>query len=162
MQKSMGGANSASIVIRSGRASRLQAWRGRAIGPLQAWRWRATGTVARLRASPTDWRKRMSNTLAHTLLVCTMLLVLVTMKAIGGDTASFLPLIALIAQVAGIIPLFRRFERRWVDLDDAAAADPALRGAYQRDRLALWLLAIGLPFALAALFRGAGLLLGKG
>jgi hypothetical protein len=43
-------------------------------------------------------------------------------------------------------------------LTDAQAPDPALEPAYfRRDRLALWLLAIGLPFALTALFKGLAL-----
>ena len=55
--------------------------------------------------------------------------------------------------VAAIIPACRRFERRWKCLSDEQAADPALRPLYRRDRLVLWLLAIGLPFALTALFK---------
>jgi hypothetical protein len=35
-----------------------------------------------------------------------------------------------------------------------SAHDPALAPAFRRDRMWLWLLAIGLPFALTGLFRG--------
>ena len=53
----------------------------------------------------------------------------------------------------GFIPACRRFERRWARLSDAAASDPSLGKAFRRDRLGLWLLAIGLPFALTGLFK---------
>ena len=58
-----------------------------------------------------------------------------------------------------IIPACRRFERRWNRLSDDQAADPALASFYRRDRLALWLMAIGLPFALTALFKGLAILI---
>ena len=101
-----------------------------------------------------DWRKRMSDTVAYGLLAYTGLQIFVTMHAIQGDGTSLLPLLALVVLVAGIIPLFRRFERRWEVLDNAAAADPALRAAYRRDWLTVWLLAVGLPFLLTGLFKG--------
>jgi hypothetical protein len=101
-----------------------------------------------------DWRKRMSDNIAYALLVYTGLQIFVTMRVIEGDSGSALPLLALVVLVAAIIPLCRRFERRWEDIGDDAAADPSLRPLYRRDQLALWLLAIGLPFALTALFKG--------
>ena len=75
------------------------------------------------------------------------------MEALRGQSQSLLPYLALIVLVAAIIPACRRFERRWERLDDDAAADPALAGAYRRDRLGIWLLAIGLPFALTGTFK---------
>ena len=65
-------------------------------------------------------------------------------------------LISLIVLVAAIIPACRRLERRWEVLSDAAAADEALRPLYRRDQMILWLVAIGLPFALTALFKAIG------
>jgi hypothetical protein len=100
-----------------------------------------------------DWRKRMSDTVAYSLLVYTSLQIFVTLRTLEGEGGSMLPMIALVVLVAGVIPMFRHFERRWEALSDAAAADPALRGDFRRDQLATWAVAIGLPFLLAAVFR---------
>ena len=106
------------------------------------------------KARPLDWRKAMSDNVAYALLVYTALQIFVTIHALKAGGASAMPYFALVILVAGIIPACRWFERRWVDLDDAEASDPSLKGAYRRDQLALWLMAIGLPFALTALFKG--------
>jgi hypothetical protein len=100
-----------------------------------------------------DWRKGMSDNVAYALLVYTGLQIFLTMHAIKGlAKGSALPYISLIVLVAAIIPACRRFERRWEGLDDEHARDPALRPLYRRDQAFLWLLAIGLPFGLTALF----------
>ena len=100
-----------------------------------------------------DWRKRMSDTVAYSLLVYTSLQIFVTLRTLEGEGGSMLPMLALVVLVAGIIPMFRHFERRWEKLSDDEAADPALHGAFRRDQLATWAVAIGLPFLLAAVFR---------
>jgi len=109
------------------------------------------GTAMQVRAL--DWRKRMSDTVAYSLLVYTSLQIFVTLRTLEGEGGSMLPMLALVVLVAGIIPMFRHFERRWEMLSDIEAADPALRAAFRRDQLATWAVAIGLPFLLAALFR---------
>ena len=103
--------------------------------------------------TPRDWRKGMSDNVAYALLVYTGLQIFVTMHAIS-DVArgSTLPYLSLVVLVAAIIPACRRFEKRWEAIDEAHADDPALKGLYRRDQALLWLLAIGLPFALTALF----------
>ena len=101
-----------------------------------------------------DWRKGMSDNIAYALLVYTGLQIWVTVEAIKHDIASsILPYLALIVLVAAIIPACRWFEKRWQDIGEVAAADPELEPAYKRDRLMLWLLAIGLPFVLTGLFK---------
>ncbi|MEZ5734698.1 MAG: hypothetical protein R3E09_02655 [Novosphingobium sp.] len=107
---------------------------------------------------PVDWRRRMSDNIAYALLVYTALQIFVTMGALKAEGMSLLPYLALVILVAAIIPACRRFERRWNRLNDEQAADPALASYYRRDRLALWLLAIGLPFALTAVFKALALL----
>ena len=102
---------------------------------------------------PLDWRKRMSDTVAYSLLVYTALQIFVTLRTLEGEGGSMLPMLALIVLVAGIIPMFRHFERHWESLSDAAAADPALLADFRRDQLAVWAVAIGVPFLLAAVFR---------
>ncbi len=101
-----------------------------------------------------DWRKAMSDHVAYSLLVYTALQIFVTVKALSEGTSGLLPYLALIVLVAGIIPALRWFERRWVSLDDSAAADEAYAAAFRRDITGLWLLAAGLPFALTVMFKG--------
>jgi len=105
-------------------------------------------------ARPVDWRKKMSDHIAYALLVYTALQIFVTMGALRGTGGSLLPYLALVILVIAIIPACRNFERRWNRLDEVQAHDPALASAFRRDRMWLWLLAIGLPFALTGLFKG--------
>lgn len=107
---------------------------------------------------PVDWRRRMSDNIAYALLVYTGLQIFVTMGALKSAGGSLLPYLALIVLVAAIIPACRRFERRWNRLTDEQAQDPALARYFRRDCLTLWLIAIGLPFGLTALFKGIALL----
>lgn len=106
---------------------------------------------------PIDWRRKMSDNIAYALLVYTALQIFVTMGALKSEGASLLPYLALIVLVGAIIPACRRFERRWNRLSEAQAHDPAMAGYFRRDRLALWVLAIGLPFALTGLFKALAL-----
>jgi hypothetical protein len=104
-------------------------------------------------ARPLDWRKRMSDNIAYALLVYTALQIFVTVQALKAGTSSVLPYLALVVLVAAIIPACRAYESRWSEMSDEAAADPTFAGAFRRDQIALWALAIGLPFALTALCR---------
>ena len=98
----------------------------------------------------------MSDNIAYALLVYTGLQIFVTMGALRSEGSSMLPYLALVILVVAIIPSCRRFERRWNRLDDAQAADPAMASFFRRDRMMLWLLAIGLPFAITGIFRLMG------
>lgn len=105
-----------------------------------------------------DWRKRMSDTIAYALLVYTGLQIAMTMSVLRAQGGSLLPYLALLILVGAIIPSCRRFERRWAGLSDKDACDPALAPRYRRDQLALWALAIGLPFVISGGFRLLALL----
>ncbi len=100
-----------------------------------------------------DWRKAMSDHVAYGLLAYTALQIFVTVKALADGSSGLLPYLALIVLVAGIIPVCRWFEKRWANLDDVQASDPAFAGAFRRDVIALWSLAIGLPFGLTVIFK---------
>lgn len=100
-----------------------------------------------------DWRRSISDHVAYALLVYTALQIFFTVHALTQGASGLLPYAALIVLVGGIIPVLRRFEARWRDLDDVEAANPAYARAHRRDLTALWALAIGLPFALTLLFK---------
>jgi len=100
-----------------------------------------------------DWRKAMSDHVAYGLLAYTGLQIFVTVKALSEGSSTALPYLALIVLVAGIIPVCRWFEKRWAGLSDAETADPGYAGAFRRDVLTLWALAIGLPFGLTLIFK---------
>lgn len=105
-----------------------------------------------------DWRRRMSDNIAYALLVYTALQIFVTTGALKSEGGSLLPYLALVVLVAAIIPACRRFERRWNRLSDDQAADPAMAGYFRRDRLVLWIMAIGLPLLITGALRGLALL----
>ncbi len=100
-----------------------------------------------------DWRKAISDHVAYALLVYTGLTIFMTVKAMSLGFSSILPYIALIVLVAAIIPACRWFEKRWAGLSDDEAADPDYAGAFRRDTVLLWLLAIGLPVLLTGIFK---------
>ena len=100
-----------------------------------------------------SWARAMSDHVAYALLVYTGLQIFVTVKAIEAGSSSILPYVALVVLVAGIIPACRWFEKRWSDADNSGLSYEALVSDFRRDTIALWLLAIGLPFALTAIFK---------
>jgi hypothetical protein len=104
-------------------------------------------------AKPLDWRKAISDHVAYALLVYTALQIFFTVHALSEGASGLLPYMALIALVGGIIPVLRRFEGRWRDLDDEGAANQNYAAAFRRDLTLLWVLAIGLPIALTLIFK---------
>ena len=100
-----------------------------------------------------DWRKAMSDNVALALIVYTGLQIFMTVNALKAGFSSILPYVALVFLVGAIIPACRWFERRWINLGDADAHDPQLGGAYRRDQIGLWILAIGLPILMTAAFK---------
>ncbi|MEL6708356.1 MAG: hypothetical protein AAFP79_08735 [Pseudomonadota bacterium] len=113
-----------------------------------------TADTAALSTSAIDWRRSMSDHVAYALLVYTGLQIFVTVKALAEGFSSILPYVALVILVAAIIPACRWFERRWTVLSDEEAANASLAGDFRRDTIALWVLAIGLPFLLTGLVKG--------
>lgn len=101
-----------------------------------------------------DWRRRISDNLAYGLLTYTGLQIFVTMKQLKEVSNSMLPYLALVVLVGAIIPAARMLERHWDRLDDVEALDPVHACRFRRDRMIIWLSAIGLPFLLAGLARG--------
>lgn len=100
-----------------------------------------------------DWRKGMSDNVAWALIAYTGLQIFLTVDAIKETGLRSLAMLCLVILVAAIIPACHKLDKRWRDLTEADAHDPALRTAYRRDQALLWLLALGLPFALTLMFR---------
>ena len=105
-----------------------------------------------------DWRRRISDNLAYGLLAYTVLQIFVTMKQLKEVSNSMLPYIALVVLVAAIIPAARMLERHWDRLGDDAAFDPIHACRFRRDRMIIWLSAIGLPFLLAGIARALAMM----
>lgn len=101
-----------------------------------------------------DWRRKMSDHVAYGLLVYTGLQIWVTMGALKVGAGSILPYFALIVLVIGIIPGCRMFEKRWESLSDSEASNPEFADRFKRDRLLVWLFALGLPFVITGIFKG--------
>jgi hypothetical protein len=113
-----------------------------------------TAGRTQLSAAAPDWRKQMSNHVAWSLLVYTALQIVANaMMLKHGGSASVLPYFALVLLVVAVIPAWRLLESRWTDLSDAEAADPALAGAFARDRALIWLAALGLPLVMTGFFK---------
>ncbi len=104
-----------------------------------------------------DWRRKMSDNIAYALLTYTGLQIFVTIGALKSKGTSLLPYLTLVILIAAIIPACRRFEHRWNDLSAGHLDDSSLARYFRRDRLILWASAIGLPFALTAMFKGLAL-----
>ena len=103
-----------------------------------------------------DWRRRMSDNVAYALLVYTGLQIWVTMGTLKNGSGSILPYFGLVLLVGAIIPGCRVFEKRWERLTASGAPDGELRPLFNRDRLYLWVAAIGLPFAITGLIMALG------
>ncbi|MEL7446054.1 MAG: hypothetical protein AAGK02_09600 [Pseudomonadota bacterium] len=106
-----------------------------------------------------DWRKSMSDHVAFALLVYTAIQIFWTVKQLEAGGSSILPYLALVVLVAAIIPACRWFEKRWSGLTDDEAADPSFLGAFRRDAIFLWIMAIGLPVVLSGVFKVVSLTL---
>lgn len=100
-----------------------------------------------------DWRKSMSDNVAYALIVYTALHIFATVGAMKETGMKSMALLALVVLIAAIIPACRKFERRWRDLTDEQAIDPSYASAFRRDQITVWVMALGLPFALTAIFK---------
>lgn len=99
-----------------------------------------------------DYRKSMSDNVATALLVYTGLQIFVTVHAMREGMSNIAPYVILVILVAGIIPFCHKYEQRWTRLSDEEASDPSLAGAFRRDLIVLWALALLVPIALTGFF----------
>lgn len=104
-------------------------------------------------ARPVDWRKSMSDNVAYALIVYTGLQIFLTVDAIKETGLRSLAMLCLIILIVAIIPACHKLDKRWRDLSEGDAHDATLAGAYRRDQVLLWVMALGLPFALTLMFK---------
>lgn len=97
--------------------------------------------------------KRISDHVAIALVVYTLLLIFVVAPNIEGTGAAIWPYFFLVVLVAAIIPLFRGIDTRWQALAHSELSRGGLETRFAVDRLKLWIVAIGVPFGLAAVCR---------
>jgi len=108
--------------------------------------WQSTIAKAETGPKSVDWNRKISDHTAVALLVYTILHIYVTMGALKSIHGSILPYFGLVLLVGAIIPGCRVFEKRWQRLSAGGIPDDELAPLYRRDRLILWVAAIGLPF----------------
>ncbi len=100
-----------------------------------------------------QWDKKMSNNAAVALLVYTLLQIFFVMSAIETKGMSIAPYFGLVLLVAIIIPVCRKYEKRWAKLAKANLPEAGMATRFRKDQLVLWVLALGLPFLFVALFK---------
>lgn len=95
----------------------------------------------------------MSNNCAFALLTYTLLQIFLVMGAIETEGMSVAPYFGLVLLVGIIIPVCRRFEKRWQKMADRGLSQQSVAAKYRRDQVILWVLALGLPVIFFAIFK---------
>ncbi len=112
----------------------------------------ATGHAERSRAESGQYKKtyakRISDNIAYALIVYTMMLIFLVAGAIKTSSLSVFPYLLLLLFVAVVIPMARRFEKKWEMLDASELSDNSLNTRFNLDRLKLWVGTIILPLFL--------------
>ena len=91
------------------------------------------------------WDKKMSNNSAVALLVYTMLQIFVVLKFIETKGMSIAPYFGLVLLVGVIIPVCRKYEKRWRNVDSFGLTGHSLAARFRKDQIALWTLTLGIP-----------------
>ncbi len=97
--------------------------------------------------------KRISDHIAIALVVYTLLLIFVVAPSIEGKGAAIWPYFILVVLVAAVIAPFRRIDMRWQKLAQSELGRGGLETRFAIDRIKLWVIAIAVPFVLAAVCR---------
>ncbi len=112
-----------------------------------------------------SFAQSMSDHVAIALVVYTLMLIFVVTPSVETKGLSIFPYFLLVLLVGGIIPVFRWFEKRWINavnvdwqmpgLDAGGEADRRVRRRFTIDRLLLWAIALAIPFLIAVICRSA-------
>ncbi len=110
-----------------------------------------------------SFAQSMSDHVAIALVVYTLMLIFVVTPSVETKGLSIFPYFLLVLLVGGIIPVFRWFEKRWINavnvdwqmpgLDAGGEADRRVRRRFTIDRLLLWAIALAIPFLIALICR---------
>lgn len=101
-----------------------------------------------------SYSKRMSDHVAFALVVYTLMLIFLVTPAMENEGTSIFPYFMLVIFVALVIPPCRGLERRWQAIQAQDSGDGAFDPQFRIDRAKLWIAAIGIPAAIAVIFRG--------
>jgi len=104
------------------------------------------------------WDKKMSNNCAAALLIYTLMRIFFVLGFIETKGMSIAPYFGLIVLVAVIIPFCRKFEKRWMALNNSGMSEQSLAAKFRSDQVVLWLLAIGLPFIFVGVIKGVAII----
>ena len=94
------------------------------------------------------WCARISDHVAYALLAFTGINIFYTMTQLKGEGGTVLPYFGLVVLVGAIIPGLIWMERRWKAYTASNLSDAQLDARFRREVALLWLLVLGLPFAL--------------
>ncbi len=99
------------------------------------------------------YAQKISDHIAVALVAYTLLLIFVVTPAIEGKGAAIWPYFLLVILVAAVIPPFHKIDKRWQLLEKSELSSSGLETRFTIDRIKLWVMAIGAPFALALICR---------
>ncbi|MEP3227206.1 MAG: hypothetical protein ABJO01_14610 [Parasphingorhabdus sp.] len=105
------------------------------------------------------WDKKMSNNCATALLVYTMLQIFMVVGFIESKGMSIAPYFGLVLLVAIIIPICRKYEKKWEAMNQSSMSSQSIAARFRKDQVTLWLLAGGLPFLFIAIIKAVGSIL---
>lgn len=101
---------------------------------------------------PKGYAKRISDQIALALIVYTLLLIFMVTPTLESGMRIW-PYFLLVLLVAAVIPFFRGLDHRWKALETSELSGSGLNTRFAIDRVKLWMVALGIPFILAALCR---------
>lgn len=102
------------------------------------------------------WDKKMSNNCAAALLVYTLMQIFFVLSFIETKGMSIAPYFGLVLLVAVIIPVCRKFEKRWINMPSRGLSQQSMAAKFRADQVVLWLAALGLPFIFVGVFKAVG------
>jgi hypothetical protein len=101
---------------------------------------------------PKGYAKRISDHIAMALVVYTLLLIFTVTPSLESGMRIW-PYFLLVLLVAAVIPFFRGLDHRWTALENSELSDGGLNTRFAKDKVKLWIVAIGIPLILSAICR---------
>lgn len=101
-----------------------------------------------------SYSKRMSDHVAYALVIYTLMLIFLVTPTMETDGTSIFPYFLLVLFVAAVIPAAHGLEKRWQKFQESDLGDGSLDTRFATDRIKLWVVAIAIPIAIAAISSG--------